>query len=204
MRLGVFGGTFDPVHWGHLLLAECCREQANLDEVWFIPASTPPHKRQRRLTDARFRVEMLELAVAGHPKFRVSKMEIERGGVSYTIDTLRALRQDYPDAQLFLILGADSIEELHTWRDAKEICQVALPLVARRPGHEIRAAPEFVEQIGGERWQAILAAAVEMPLVEISSSDIRRRVSAGKSIRYRVPRSVEEYIYAHGLYKETS
>lgn len=204
MRLGIFGGTFDPVHWGHLLLAECCREQARLDEVWFVPAGTPPHKRQRRLADARCRLEMLELAVAGHELFRVSRIEIERPGVSYTVDTLRILRQELPGAELFLILGADSIEELHTWREAGEICRLAFPLVARRPGHSIQAAPELVQAVGEQRWQAIVEAAVEMPMIEISSSDIRSRVAAGKSIRYRVPRPVEEYIYAHGLYKEPS
>lgn len=200
-RLGIFGGTFDPVHLGHLLLAESCRESAQLDEVWFVPAGTPPHKQRRSLTPARFRLEMLELAVAGHPQFKVCRLEVDRGGVSYTVDTLSQIRQMHPDAELFLLLGADSLEELHTWREADIICQVALPLVACRPNHQPVLHESLLAKIGQERWEAIRRHFVPMPLIEISSTEIRRRVAEGKSIRYRVPRPVEEYIRSHGLYQ---
>ncbi len=201
MRVGILGGTFDPVHFGHLLLAECAREQAQLEEVWFVPAATPPHKKERIVTEAKYRVEMLELAIAGHPNFRVSLLEIERGGLSYSVETLRAIHNNYPEMELFLILGADSLEELHTWREAAEICRLALPLVARRPHYELRPQKELLEMVGPARWQKILEHVVDMPLVELSSSDIRRRVAEGRSIRYRVPRAVEEYVLSHGLYR---
>jgi len=201
MRLGIFGGTFDPVHWGHLLLAESCREAAELDEVWFVPAATPPHKQRRTLTEAGKRIEMLELAIAGHPQFKVCRLEVARGGVSYTVETLRQIRASMPEAELFLLLGADSLEELHTWREAETICELALPLVVRRPNHEPIIHETLLSRIGTARWEQIRRHMVDMPLIEFSSTEIRRRVAEGKSIRYRVPRAVEEYIHAHGLYK---
>jgi nicotinate-nucleotide adenylyltransferase len=201
MRLGIFGGTFDPVHLGHLILAESCREAARLDEVWFVPAATPPHKKGRPLSDALRRIEMLELAIAGHPQFRVCRLEIERGGVSYTVDTLRQIRALVPEAELFLLLGADSLEELHTWREADVICELALPLVVRRANHTPRIHESLLSRIGPARWEQIRAHMVDMPLIELSSTEIRDRVAQGRSIRYRVPRAVEEYIRTHGLYQ---
>ncbi len=201
MRLGIFGGTFDPVHLGHLILAESCREAARLDEVWFVPAATPPHKQGRPLSDATRRIEMLELAIAGHPQFKVCRLEIERGGVSYTVETLRQIRALVPEAELFLLLGADSLEELHTWREAEVICELALPLVVRRPNHAPRIHESLLSRIGPARWEQIRAHMVDMPLIELSSTEIRHRVAQGKSIRYRVPRAVEEYIRTHGLYR---
>src|SRR5262245_62009417 len=120
-RLGIFGGSFDPVHNGHLLLAECCREQCRLDEVWFLPAAAPPHKLGHVLAPAKARIEMLELAISGHEAFRVSPLEIERGGVSYTVETLRAIALQEPQAALFLLMGADSLRDLPTWREPEEI-----------------------------------------------------------------------------------
>ena len=137
MRLGIFGGTFDPVHYGHLLLAEQCREQCRLDRVWFVPAAVPPHKAERTLTPAAKRVELLKLAIAGHEAFKVSTLEIERGGLSYTLDTLLAVRGQQPDAELFFLMGADSLRDLLTWWEPARICQLATPVVVRR-----RGAPE--------------------------------------------------------------
>src|SRR5688500_10806095 len=122
MRLGLFGGTFDPVHYGHLLLAEACREQCRLDELWFVPAAVPPHKQERTLSPAKERVEMLRLAVGGHPAFSVSTLEIDRGGVSYTVNTLDAVRLSRPEATLFFPMGADSLVDLPTWREPRRIC----------------------------------------------------------------------------------
>ena len=133
MRLGLFGGSFDPVHYGHLLLAECCREQCRLDQVRFLPAGVPPHKLQRDLTPAEPRVEMLELAIAGHEPFSVDRYEIERGGVSYTVDTLRHYHSQYPGSEFFLLLGADMLLDLPFWHEASEVCRLATAVVAARP-----------------------------------------------------------------------
>jgi len=199
MRLGIFGGSFDPVHYGHLLLAETCREQCRLDRVIFMPAAVPPHK-TRAITSANARVEMLELALGGHPAMSVSKLEVQRGGVSYTFETLAALKQDFPDATLFFLMGADSLDELPTWREPQRICELAIPLVVRRA-----AAPEpdfarLAHLVDAKRLGEIRDCQVAMPVIELSSTEIRQRVGAQKSIRYRTPRAVEMYIQANGLY----
>ncbi len=200
MRLGVFGGSFDPVHYGHLLLAECCREQRRLDQVWFLPAAVPPHKPDRQLTPARARIEMLELAIAGHEAFAVSRYEADRGGVSFTVQTLRHFRSEMPQSELFLLVGADMLHDLPQWREAERICELAVPVVACRPGVEgpdfdclaSITSPERIEQI--RRYQ------VEMPQIELSSTEIRRRAADRLSIRYQTPRAVEKYIQTHRLY----
>jgi nicotinate-nucleotide adenylyltransferase len=202
MRLGIYGGSFDPVHFGHLLVAENCREQQRLDEVWFIPAATSPHKRQRAPAEARHRVEMLHLAVGGHEPFQVSTIEIDRGGISYSVETLQQLHADDPAREMFLLLGADALADLPTWKDPGRICELALPLVVSRA---YAPEPDFaplVEFMSRERIAAAQAAQVKMPPIGIASSDIRRRIAAGKSIRFRTPRAVERYIETHGLYRE--
>ncbi len=203
MRIGIFGGTFDPVHYGHLLLAETCREQCELDQIWFLPASVPPHKQERVLTPANRRTEMLELAIAGHEAFVVSSLEIERGGVSYTVDTLSIIRERHSDADLFFLMGADSLRDLPTWRQTQRICQLATPVVVRR-----RGAPEpdysvLNGIVGDERSKEIQRHQVEMPVVEFSSTAIRQAIAAGRSIRFQTPRAVEKYIETHGLYCES-
>src|SRR6476620_9979736 len=115
MRLGLYGGSFDPIHYGHLLLAECARETLQLDEVWLMPAAVPPHKQSRELAPAKHRLAMLELALAGHEQIKSSHIGIDRGGVSYTVDTLTAIRQQHPDTMIFLLMGADSLHDLPTW-----------------------------------------------------------------------------------------
>lgn len=202
MRLGIFGGTFDPVHYGHLLLAESAREQLRLDEVWFVPAAIPPHKRDRELTPDKHRLEMLELAIAGNDAFRVSRIELERGGVSYTVDTLRTILADRPGTELFLLLGADSLRDLVTWRDPAEICKLALPAVVRRGG---MSPPDFSilrSIVSADRLQQIEEAEVEISAVDFSSTDLRQRAATGRSLRYRTPRAVEKYIETQGLYRE--
>lgn len=203
MRIGIFGGTFDPVHYGHLLLAETCREQCALDQVWLLPASVPPHKQTRTLTPADRRTEMLELAIAGHEAFVVSTLEIERGGVSYTVETLSTIREQHPDAELFFLMGADSLRDLPTWRETQRICQFATPVVVRR-----RGAPEpdfnvLNGMVDEQRLAEIRRHQVEMPVVEFSSTAIRQAIGAGRSIRYQTPRSVEKYIEVHGLYRQS-
>ncbi|OHB76195.1 MAG: nicotinate (nicotinamide) nucleotide adenylyltransferase, partial [Planctomycetes bacterium RBG_16_64_10] len=134
MRLGLLGGSFDPVHYGHLLLGECCRVACRLEQVWFLPAAQPPHKVRPLGASGPQRAEMLEMAVADHPAFHVCRLELERGGVSYTAETLAAIRSQVPSAELFLLLGADMLADLPTWREPREICRLATPVVARRAG----------------------------------------------------------------------
>lgn len=201
MRLGLYGGSFDPVHYGHLLLAECCREKLALDEVWLLPAAVPPHKQDRERAADKHRFAMLELALGGHEQLKASPLEIDRGGVSYTIDTLAAVREQLPAATLFLLMGADSLHDLPTWREPARICQWSIPAVVHRGG---AAEPDFsvlTPLVTPDRLAVIRASQVQMPLIELSSTDLRHRAAHGQSLRYRTPRAVEKYIEAHLLYK---
>lgn len=201
MRLGIFGGTFDPIHNGHLLLAECCREQCRLDAVWFLPAAMPPHKQDHEPTPAAQRVAMIELAIAGNPHFALCHYEIDQGGVNYTFDTLTHFQAEDPTREFFFLLGADMFHDLPNWRRPERVCELALPVVVRRPG----AAPLDFDALASiaapERIALMRQHQVEMPEIGISSTDIRRRAAAGQSLRYRVPSAVEMYIASHGLYR---
>jgi nicotinate-nucleotide adenylyltransferase len=202
MRLGIYGGSFDPVHYGHLLLAESCREQLQLDQVWLIPAAVPPHKQSLGRTSGKHRLEMLELALAGSNQLLPSSLELDRGGVSYTVETLSAIAQEHPAAELFLLLGADSIHDLPNWREPQRICELALPAVVRRGG---ASEPDFSvlkPLVSSQRLDQIRASQVPMPLIELSSTDLRLRAAQGQSLRYRTPRAVEKYIETHGLYRQ--
>jgi nicotinate-nucleotide adenylyltransferase len=201
MRLGIFGGSFDPVHYGHLLLAESCREACALDEVWLVPAAVPPHKQQQERPPAKARLEMLELALAGNEQLRPSAIEIERGGVSYTVDTLAAIASQNPQAELLLLMGADSLVDLTTWREPARICELALPIVVRRAGSPEPNLAVLAPLVSPERLAEIRRLQVEMPIIELSSTDLRARAKAGRSLRYRTPRAVEKYILAQGLYR---
>jgi nicotinate-nucleotide adenylyltransferase len=201
MRLGIFGGTFDPVHYAHLLLAERCREQCRLDQVIFVPAAVPPHKLGQALTPGSVRVEMLRLAIAGHEKFAISTSEVDRGGVNYTIDTLRGFHQSEPDAELFFLLGADMLHDLPNWREVERVCEMATIVAVRRVGSP---EPDFAclaHLVSKERLDRFRQYAVEMPAMGLSGTEIRRRVRAGLSIRYMTPRAVEKFIETHGLYR---
>jgi nicotinate-nucleotide adenylyltransferase len=201
MRIGVFGGSFDPVHYGHLRLAEACREAAKLDQVIFMPAALAPHKQSAPRASDRDRVQMLKLAIGGHEAFAVSELELERGGVSYTIDTLTTLREQHPDAELFLLMGADTFLDLPNWREPQRVIELSLPLIVGRGGLP-SITDAALEWIPEPRRSQIRAAMVEMPLSEISSSALRQAVREGKSIRYLTPRPVEKYIEETGLYRE--
>jgi nicotinate-nucleotide adenylyltransferase len=204
MRLGIFGGTFDPVHNGHLLLAECCRQQCRLEAVWFLPAAVPPHKQDRELTPAAQRIEMLELAIAGNPAFSVCRYETDRGGVNYTVDTLTHFHEEDPGRELFLLLGADMLVDLPRWRNAAEVCRLALPIAVRRPGSDPLDFACLREVAGPARIEQMRQHQVEMPEIGISATELRERVRSGQSIRYRVPRAVEMYIETHGLYRPSA
>ena len=198
MRLGIFGGTFDPVHYGHLLAAEQCREQCRLDEIWFVPAAVPPHKTGVEISPGKARAEMLELAVAGLPQYRVSRMELEREGPSYTVDTLAGLRRDDPSRELILILGADSLADFPTWREPSRIAELATILAVNRG----RVTPDVnaaAQQLGREFRARVQV--VEMPAVDLASTDIRRRVREGRSIQFMTPRAVDMYLRQHDLYR---
>jgi nicotinate-nucleotide adenylyltransferase len=208
MRLGILGGTFDPVHYGHLLLAESCREACRLDQVWFLPAAIPPHKQQQELAPGAQRIEMIELAIAGHPGFLVFPYEVDRGGVNYTVDTLDHIKQEDPSRELFFLMGADSLGDLPNWKEPARLCQLATPIVVRRLGSGVDAGesetPDWSKLdrlLSADRVPAIRQRQVQMPRIDLSSSDLRQRVAAGRSIRYRTPRAVEKYIETHGLYR---
>jgi nicotinate-nucleotide adenylyltransferase len=201
----VFGGSFDPVHIGHLLAAECCREQAGLDRVLFMPAAIQPHKQHRQLAAGQHRLEMLALATGGHDAFAVSSDELDRGGVSYTVDTLERLAARHPGDDLLLVLGPDAVLGLPSWREPRRIVELAEIIAVEREslddlgGTVSRAALEPL--LGRERLDRMIAERVRLPAIGIRSSDLRAAVAAGKSIRYRTPRAVEQYIAAHGLYR---
>ncbi|HVJ85461.1 MAG TPA: nicotinate-nucleotide adenylyltransferase [Caulifigura sp.] len=198
MRLGLYGGTFDPVHMGHLLLAESCREQMRLDEVWFIPTGSPPHKVGVQIAPPKARREMLELALAGLPQFHVSRIELDRPGPHYTVETLGQLKGERPEDELFLLIGADSLHELHTWREPAEIARLAQIVAVNRGDEPLGATAGDFDLPTGERIQL---ATVKMPAVGVSATDLRRRVADGRSIRFQTPRAVEQYIRAHRLYQ---
>lgn len=194
MRIGVFGGTFDPVHLGHLIFAEQAREQARLDQVLFVPAARPPHKLAQPTMPFGRRVEMLQLAVAAREAFRVDELEKDRPGPSYTADTLAELHERDGNDELFLLIGADVLPDLATWHQPERIIELATLLVMARPGWTMQAAQSL--SIPADRLLPI-----DAPLVDISSRDVRQRIAAGRTIRYLVPRAVEAYIAAHHLYQ---
>jgi nicotinate-nucleotide adenylyltransferase len=206
MRIGVYGGSFDPVHLGHLLAAECCREQARLDRVVFVPAAVPPHKQHRRLADAADRVAMLTLAIGGHEAFVVSTIELDRGGVSYTIDTLTALAAAHPHDALVLLLGPDSLAGLPTWREPRAILDGWEVAAIEREGLDDLAAvirePAIADLLGPDRAARLVETRVRMPALGVRASDLRAAIAAGRSIRFRTPRAIEAYIASHGLYRQ--
>ena len=191
LRLGIFGGTFDPIHLGHLLLAEFARRLLRLDELVFVPARIPPHKGKVHTTPDQ-RCRMARLATEDNPHFRVSAVELERSGPSYTIDTLRTLRADGPSAaEHFLLMGADSARDLPSWKDHEDLLEESTVAVLNRPGVEVT---DFDERVG-ERVRLL-----DTPRIEISSTEIRRLVRRGESVRYMVTPPVEEFIRSEGLY----
>lgn len=196
MRLGIFGGAFDPVHNGHLLLAEQCREQCQLDEVWFVPTKIPPHKDADSLSPDEDRVEMLKLATAGRSELVVSDIELNREKVSWTVDTLRQLRDERPDDELFLLIGADSLRDFPTWKEPEAIAELASVIAVNRGEASLK---ELTTGLSPKLSDSVQV--VTMPAISISATDLRRRVSEGKSVRYLVPRSVEEFIESRALFR---
>jgi nicotinate-nucleotide adenylyltransferase len=196
-RTAVFGGSFNPIHYGHLLLADEILETLKLDRILFVPAAVPPHKSPAQLAPAGDRHEMVRLATAGHPKFEVSDAELRRAGPSYTVDTLDTLRSLHED--LFLVVGSETFLDLLTWREPRRIAVLARLVVVPRVGSafdpESAAAQKVVREIGQE---PLIVRATSLP---ISASDLRRRVREGRSLAYRLPETVAAYIRARGLYQ---
>lgn len=201
MKLGVFGGSFDPVHMGHLLLAETCRESCGLDHVLFVPAFVPPHKQDKSLADPKHRVEMLRLALAGHESFAVCEDEINRGGTSFTYQTLEGLHESYPNDDLFFLMGADSLDEFSTWKKPDRICELATPVIVRRRGSSPVDFEKLSSFFSPDKLKELESYEVDFPAIEISSTEIRKRLNEGRSVRYRLPRAVEKYIESSRLYQ---
>jgi nicotinate-nucleotide adenylyltransferase len=200
-RTGLYGGSFDPIHFGHLISARSIAEQLNLSRIFLIPAPRPPHKTASQLTDARHRLAMARLAVQGDPLFEVSDVELHRAGPSYTIDTVSHFRDRLGgSAELFWIIGADSLPELPTWRRVAELVCMVQIVTARRPGSRLPDVANLAAAVGPGPAQALLDRCVETPEIDISSTDIRRRVTAGLPVRYLLPNLVASYITQEGLY----
>jgi nicotinate-nucleotide adenylyltransferase len=213
-RIGVFGGTFDPIHLGHLRCAEEARELLRLDHILFVPAADPPHKPNRRITPAAQRLAMVQRATAGNPNFRVSSIELERRGPSYTVDTLRSLRLRLgPTTQLILLLGLDAFRDLGTWKEYRTLCTLAelgvwsrppgfrgrtrslLPVAAREDFCYARDQTTLIHHTGTRIHFLTVTA------LDISASDIRQRLQRGRSVRYLLPSAVERYVTREGLYR---
>lgn len=191
MTVGLFGGTFDPPHIGHLLVASHASELLGLDRLVFIPSAVSPHKRDRLLTPAEHRLAMVRLAVAGVAGMEVSDLEVRRGGVSYSIDTLQTMQREHSGAAITLLIGMDNVADFGSWRDPEGILGIARVVVLTRPGY--RTPPGSDEYVS--RMQLC-----SVPEIAIASRDIRRRVQEGRSIHWMVTAEVEDYILRHGLY----
>jgi nicotinate-nucleotide adenylyltransferase len=215
-RLGILGGTFNPIHFGHLAAAEEVRGRLKLDRILFIPSFIPPHKSEEIVPPADLRMEMVRLATKGNPFFEPSEIEINRGGRSYTIDTVGTLRKIFPGSDLYFITGLDSFLEIQTWHDWERLLTLSNFVVISRPGYQFSdlakivfmksAEHELAKLDRGELQRTVVRSSsfiihLEMiPLYDISSTDIRKRVKAGVSIKYLLPDSIETYIITNKLY----
>jgi len=197
-RIGVLGGTFDPPHLGHLWLATLAADAIGLDRVLFMPAAQPPHKGGQLVSRATDRLLMTRLAITGDPAFELSAIEMERPGPSYTVDSVDELERAHPDAKLFLIMAADSLEQIDTWREPDRLLERIEWVVGPRPGSAVPDRSALEDRFGAA---ASRIHSLEGPSLDVSSSEIRRRVAAGKAIRYLVASGVEELITERGLYR---
>jgi nicotinate-nucleotide adenylyltransferase len=191
-RIGVMGGTFDPIHHGHLVAASEVAARYDLDEVVFVPTGQPTFKLDQKVTPAEHRYLMTVIATASNPRFTVSRVDVDRAGVTYTVDTLRDLRAARPDVDHYFITGADAIEQILRWKDADEVFRMARFVAVTRPGHHLSIAGLPEDRVSE----------LEIPALAISSTDIRIRAAAGQPVWYLVPDGVVQYIAKHGLYRE--
>lgn len=200
MRVGLFGGTFDPPHLGHLIMAERCREEARLDAVWFLVSFKPPHKLDQVTTAYDQRLAMVQLAITGHPHFRAESIERDLPPPSYTVETLRVLIDQHPDSQFHLILGGDSVSELPTWYQPQTIVRRAGIIAVPRPGSPSVTHEQLARSLNVP-VETFPYQVVASPLIDLASREIRRRVRDRQSIRYLVPDPVAGFIDREGLYR---
>lgn len=196
-RLGIFGGTFDPIHLGHLIIAEELKFRLELERVLFLPSNQPPHKTNQLVSPNSDRMAMLEVALAGNPHFTISTIDIDRPGLSYTSDSLEIISREHQEEEIFFLMGQDSLRDLPTWHEPNLIAERARLGVALRPG-VIVDLDAIVAAVPAARERVDL---IPVPLIQISSREIRRRVRAGEPITYHVPQAVEEHIVRAGLYR---
>ncbi len=202
MRIGIFGGTFNPVHTGHLIIAQDLMVQKKLDRIIFIPSNNPPHKTQSHILHAKTRLEMLRLAVEDNDRFYVDDIETKRQGYSYTIDTMTALAKRFNNDTLYFIIGADSLFEIHLWKDAHTLIESFLFLIAQRQAHEITQESMQTIALPKHLKDKLKKGIVSTPVIDISATTIRQRCKNNKPIRYLVPEKVRVYIEEHNLFKE--
>ena len=190
-RLGVMGGTFDPIHHGHLVAASEAAARFELDEVIFVPTGKPSFKQHQKVTAPEHRYLMTVIATASNPRFTVSRVDVDRPGLTYPVDTLRDLREQRPEADLYFISGADAIEQMLTWKDADDLWKMAHFVAVSRPGHRLSV----------DSLPSGVVSTLEIPALAISSTDCRHRAEAGQPVWYLVPDGVVQYIAKHGLYR---
>ena len=200
-RIGIFGGSFDPIHIGHLLLAELCCESLELDQVRFLVANVSPFKTDTQPANNKDRAAMVKLAIGGNPKFEIDTREIDRGGVSYTIDSVRSIEAEFLNSKLFLLMGADAIQDIAKWREPRELFELATPCVISRGGVGEPQWEVLRPYIDALRLSEIMKAKVIAPQIEVSSYDLRERIKQGKSVRYQIPSAVETFIREQQLYR---
>jgi nicotinate-nucleotide adenylyltransferase len=191
MRIGIFGGTFNPPHIGHLIVAEHVRNELSLDKIIFIPSFISPHKNEGEESLSLHRLNMTKMAIAGNIYFDCSDIEINKNNISYTVETLEIFREKYSDDKLFLLIGMDNYLTFHQWKEPQKILELSALAVMNRPKF-----PKIINEVIGTKNVMF----VDVPDIDISSSDIRERIIQEKSIRYSVPTTIEEYIYTHNLY----
>lgn len=198
--LGILGGTFDPIHYGHLIAAEYASYEYDLDKVLVIPAANPPHKELEQVLDIKHRYRMVEMAIRDNPALQISSLEMNRNGYSYTVDTVDYYRSKYPGREIFFITGADSLFYMDSWKDIERLADICTFIVVTRPGYNIDRQEKVLAALPPALWNKMKQ--LQIPGLDISSSDIRRRISQGKPIKYLLPPEVENYIAARGLYRE--
>ncbi|MDD4169942.1 MAG: nicotinate-nucleotide adenylyltransferase [Desulfotomaculaceae bacterium] len=198
-KIGIMGGTFDPIHYGHLVSAEGARDEVGLEQVIFVPTGRPPHKFGYNITNPRDRYLMTVLATASNNYFQASSIEVDRPGFSYTIDTVQSVIEMHPSAQIYFITGADAVLDILTWKSVEVLLNICYIIAVTRPNYQLDKLWDKLGDILHCPQKRILS--MEVPALAISSTDIRRRVHEGRTIKYLLPESVEDYIAKHKLYK---